>query len=159
MSNKVITKYMIMKKDFIKYYLMLSGSIPFVLFSGLICFGVNSLPLGLDPVSAINSYALVIASFMVGVYWGQYISHNSAVQINLLIISNVIAVMLWLSYLLLPPQANLLMIMAIFILLLLVDYQLYRFDIITKNYMKFRVLVTFIVVLSLFVAGVIRVYE
>lgn len=70
------------------------------------------------------TYGAIIISFLSGIHWGLYLTHAKARRINLLISSNVIALLAWLSLLLLIPVTQYLIQITCFISLLLIDRQL-----------------------------------
>ncbi|WP_351059737.1 DUF3429 family protein, partial [Psychrobacter sp. TB20-MNA-CIBAN-0197] len=70
------------------------------------------------------------------------------------ILSNIIALLLWLGFLSLSTTGFIWLLIIGFICLLLIDYGLRRADIIDNKYFKVRKYVTLIVVFSLFVAAI-----
>lgn len=129
--------------------LTLAGAIPFALPALLYLFGISQLPLlgALQPI--VSSYGLVILSFMAGVHWGQVI-HKPRWHL-LLIISNVITLSGWFTFL--TGNATLLWCVLIlgFVALLLVDRRLLAAGMITPAYWRLRMVVTIIVVTALLI--------
>jgi len=90
-------------------------------------------------------YGLVIISFMSGVHWGLYLSHKDRSPFNLFVTSNILTVFIWLFYLLFSSSVFLLSLIIGFLVMLWIDYCLYRADILSHEYIKTRTTVTFIV--------------
>ena len=133
-------------------YLTYAGAIPFV--AGALCliFGIEQLP-GLGSVSnALSVYALVIASFLAGAHWGQHLQASAAWRLALAILSNIIAVLLWLGFVLLSFQALLLAFISAFVALLAIDQRLLQSQLISKQYWQTRYRVSAIVIIALIVA-------
>ena len=95
-------------------YLTYAGAIPFVFCAFCLSIDIQQLPLFGLIETILSAYALVIASFMAGAHWGQHLHVEEPWQRNLPIYSNVIAVLLWLGYLIL--NFNLLMVMFVIVL-------------------------------------------
>lgn len=136
-------------------YLMYVGTIPFV--SGALILFV--LPESSDWIALVQQalavYALVIGSFMAGVHWGQQISLAPVWQRSLMFFSNAIALALWLGFLLLPFQFLMLLFVAAFSLLLVIDYGLAGDGHITRGYFFHRTAVTAIVCTALIVSALV----
>ena len=91
---------------------------------------------------------------MAGVHWGQYLAGTSGPGINLLYISNAIAIAGWLAFLLLPESASLVVFAGLFAVLLAIDTRLEKAGQIERNYWITRIGVTAIVVASLLLTAV-----
>ncbi len=96
-------------------------------------------------------YGIVITSFLAGVHWGSYIYCNSRTNVNLFVTSNIIAIIVWLAFILLPPFWMLFVLIITFIALLIIDYRLNKDEVITDTYFHNRFIATAIVVASLIV--------
>ena len=132
-------------------YLTYAGAIPFVVGALCLSFGVEQLP-GLGSVSnALSVYALVIASFLAGAHWGQHLKARAAWGLALAISSNIIAVLLWLGFVLLSFQALLLAFISAFVALLAIDQRLLQSQLISKQYWQTRYRVSGIVIIALVV--------
>jgi hypothetical protein len=125
------------------------GALPFVAGSLLFTFGVYNVPVLGGTAELLRSYSFAIAVFMCGVHWGQYLQDPQARHFNLLMISNALTVVLWLAYLLISFFIFSAMVIATFLALLWIDYQLYQSNSITWRYFKMRMGVTAVVCLSL----------
>ena len=132
--------------------LALLGALPFVLCSLLLTLDIMNLPLLGSVPRLLSSYTLVIAVFMCGVHWGQYLQPASAHSLNLFIVSNVLTILLWIAWLLAPTDIFLFLALIVFVLLLLIDARLRLQQLIGKPYFRMRLLVTSIVCASLLLA-------
>jgi len=73
-----------------------------------------------------QAYSLVVASFMVGVHWWQYLSGVMDLPINLPITINIIAVFIWILFLVASIYQYLCSLILVFILLVVIDFKLYE---------------------------------
>lgn len=136
-------------------YLTFAGTIPFILGAILISMGVDTF-VGLgQTVHVLSIYGLVIASFMAGAHWGCHLSlsvqHRWAARLP--VVSNVIALVLWLGFLSLSSAGFMWLLIAAFMAMLMVDYGLQRAQVIDEAYFKVRVSVILVVVTTLIVAA------
>jgi hypothetical protein len=136
----------------INIYLTCGGCLPFVLCCLFLAQGINTVPYLGNTAEILQVYGLVIVSFMSGVHWGQYLSWTINLPFSLPIISNVIAIFVWVSFLLASTYQYLFMLILVFILLLLIDLKLYEKKYLTLLYFRTRVFVTLVVIFSLFVS-------
>ena len=129
-------------------YLTFAGAIPFVLGAVFITIGIDAIPVLGKVTYILSIYGLVIASFMAGAHWGNHLSlaDDDTWAVKLPVFSNIIALALWLGFLLLSTVG--------FIWLLVIDYGLHQAHIINNDYFKVRRYVTAIVVIALMIAGV-----
>jgi hypothetical protein len=125
------------------------GTLPFLASSLLLTLGVYNLPLLGSTAEILRSYSLAIAVFMCGVHWGQYLQDTQARNLNLLMVSNVLTVICWLAYLVASFVVYFVIVIAIFLALLWVDYRLHKAGRITARYFKMRLAVTAVVCASL----------
>lgn len=152
-------------------YLTLAGAIPFVFCTLLLITNVSSLPDGIPVLAGyptmmvVKVYGIVIASFMAGSHWGTHLhlisekGYSSDTTKNtkiwsyyLPLISNLIAIGLWLAFITLSDSCFFIILISNFLLMLVVDWFLIKADIIQLDYFKIRCLITAIVVLSLTLA-------
>ncbi|RUT28550.1 DUF3429 domain-containing protein [Arsenicitalea aurantiaca] len=96
-----------------------AGALPFL--AGLVDVAL----LGGQWLQAIQVYGAVIAAFICGIHWGAAMFAPERMAPRLLILSNFLALLAWLSALL-PPTAGFLSLAAVFGSLLLVDRHLFR---------------------------------
>lgn len=97
------------------------------------------------------TYGAVIISFLSGIHWGLYITHAKAKRINLLVSSNILALLAWLSLLLLVPVTQYLIQITCFISLLLIDRQLAADGAIEAWFYQLRLQISSLVIICLLV--------
>lgn len=97
------------------------------------------------------SYGAIIAAFLSGMHWGLSLRHAAETRINLLITSNIVALVAWASLIISVTQWQYYLQMACFVLLLLIDYQLTKSRVHAAWFFNLRVLITGIVLASLLV--------
>lgn len=136
-------------------YLTFAGTIPFVACAFLLMIDVVTVPILGSVVDVLSAYGLVIASFMAGAHWGNHLSlaDDNKWAVRLPLYSNVIALGLWLGFLILSTSSFIWLLVIGFISLLVIDYSLHRAQIISHTYFQVRQYVTAIVVISLVVAA------
>ena len=139
-------------------YLPFAGALPFIFGALMALIGIGQivLPIGgsFTVDTMVAAYALAILSFMAGVHWGQYLAqgHNSTA---ILVISNVITVVGWLAMLTLAQPTFLIVAAISFLVLLLVDRNLFQSKVISKTYFRIRLIVTLLVAASLILTALI----
>ncbi|MEK9673083.1 MAG: DUF3429 domain-containing protein [Rhodospirillaceae bacterium] len=133
----------------IRYILMYMGVLPFIGSAFLIAKAGIDLPLGLDAQKVIGTYALLIGAFMAGVHWGQHLEKPPIHPTALIILSNVVALAFWFSYLLLNSSAFLIVAAIMFLVILLIDLLMAKHLAIEKTYAIHRSIVTGMVIASL----------
>ncbi|MGM8891518.1 DUF3429 domain-containing protein [Psychrobacter sp. 1Y1] len=136
-------------------YLTFAGAIPFVACAFLLIVDVVTVPMLGSVIDVLSAYGLVIASFMAGAHWGNHLdlADDNKWAVRLPLYSNVIALGLWLGFLILSASSFIWLLVVGFISLLVIDYSLHRAQIISDVYFKIRQYVTAIVVVSLVVAA------
>ena len=132
--------------------LIFAGALPFIAGAGLLLLGVSTLPLLGNVTEATASYGLVITVFLTGIHWGQQLSLGNAAP-GLFISSNIIAVMVWLCWLMLSPGLFMVVLALPLVALLCIDFMLNRNRVIDKDYFRSRVIITTIVICCLVVAS------
>lgn len=137
---------------FLPLLLIFSGSLPFITGTLLLLLGFEALPLIGNVAHAIAAYGLVIVVFLTGIHWGQQLSLGRTAP-GLFIYSNILAVLSWLAWLLLPLQYFLVFLTVPQILILAIDHSLYMQAVLKKDYIIFRSLITGIVIICLFLAA------
>ena len=137
-------------------YLTFAGAIPFVAGAIFITMGIDAIRVLGATTQVLSVYGLVIASFMAGAHWGNHLglADNHPWAVKLPVLSNIIALLLWLGFLSLSTTGFIWLLIIGFICLLLIDYGLRRANIIDSKYFMVRQYVTLIVVVSLFVAAI-----
>lgn len=130
----------------IAVYLSYLGIIPFIFCALCLRYGIEVLPLLGSVQVALSVYGLVIASFLAGAHWGQHLHLDSC---SLPLVSNILAVLLWIGFLVLSFKMQMMMFVVIFTLLLAIDYRLLKQGVITRDYFYVRFLVSVIVMIVL----------
>lgn len=126
-----------------------AGALPFIACGVLPWVGVSVVP-GLGSLAEIAAtYGVAIASFMAGTHWGTYLYHAARAPCNLLLISNVVTLGVWLAYVLAPVAVSLAVTAVAFAALLLVDFALVRRSLLTAAYVRVRRNVTTVVLMAL----------
>lgn len=137
------------------YALTFAGAVPFIVAATLTLLGVSALPWVGPVVSAVMVYGVIIASFMAGSLWGLQLALPRPTRLMLAFGSNVFAVGLWLAYLSGNIPLMLIGLIVVFIALVLIDVCLNVADIISRQYLYLRAVVTAIVVCCLGTVGVL----
>ena len=127
--------------------LTLLGAIPFVAPAVASLLGFRDVHMH----ALVLSYGAIIASFLSGMHWGLYLRHAAQTRINLLITSNIVALVAWASLIIPSTPWQYYLQMACFVLLLLIDYQLTKVRVHASWFFNLRVLITGIVLASLLV--------
>lgn len=135
-------------------YLTFLGAFPFVFSAACFVFDVQAIPILGDTRDVLGIYALVITTFMAGSHWGQHLSFDNKWGNYLPVTSNVIAVLVWIGFLILPFKISLIIFEIAFLVLLWVDHRLRQNDLISFEYFRTRYLVTSIVIFTLLVSGI-----
>ena len=126
-----------------------AGILPFLLMS----FAVIVKARGYDFNPALRAYGAVIISFLCGIHWGIYILCSGKCPRNLLLYSNLIAMIAFGSILFELHGINLIIQSACLVSLLKLDHELFQKDIIPLWYFRLRRNATFAVVVLLMTAG------
>ncbi|WP_169542866.1 DUF3429 domain-containing protein [Sneathiella aquimaris] len=150
-SNEIQMKQGCMKAFY--PYLTLSGALPFIFCSLLLFAGVDTVPFFGNTEHVLKTYALIIASFLTGIHWGQHLSLTGKWSRYLPVLSNINIIVLWLLYLMLPFQALLFAFVLSFLTSLAIDRKLYQEALITPVYFKTRCSASVLVILSLIASG------
>ncbi len=137
-----------------RFFLVYSGSLPFVFLALCLAFDVTILPIVGDVSRALSGYTLIIAAFMAGSHWGQQLTMSEYWSSKLQVVSNVNAVGLWFGFLFSPDSWFWLCAIASFLVSLRLDYQLRQARLITAEYWRIRSRVTMVVISALAVASV-----
>jgi hypothetical protein len=135
-------------------YLTYAGSLPFVLCALCHLLDIRAIPLLGHVDHVLSVYALVITSFLSGSHWGQHLNLKDKWSLYLPAFSNINAVLLWISFLLLPFKLLLIPFLLSFLGFLLIDKKLLQDNLISPDYFRTRCYVTAIVISTLIVSGV-----
>jgi len=142
-----------MNKKNLPYLLIFLGSIPFIFFSFLRMLSYEEF-FHLDINYILSIYSLSIISFICGSHWGIFLTNNN-LKINLFLLSNLITISSFFGILFLKVNYFFLLQILILILLLLIDFYIFRQNIIQKKYIYSRILITVIVVGCLIIPTII----
>ncbi|MFL2529111.1 MAG: DUF3429 domain-containing protein [Candidatus Azotimanducaceae bacterium] len=135
-------------------YLIVAGLIPFVSFTLCFAFGVTALPLLGSIDQVLGLYSLTIAVFIAGSHWGQHLVLDDHWTVLLPITSNITAVILWLVFLVCSFKVLIFTCVIAFMILLGIDYRLFKSGHISSQYFRMRFIVTAIVCSMLLITGV-----
>ncbi len=129
--------------------LTMAGVTPFVACALLPLFGVDSIYLigSLGEVAA--GYGLAIVSFLAGIHWATQLYDLQRTPFNLLIVSNIVFVAVWLVYALGSLSTALIVQALALVALLGVDRWLLGTGVITDHYLRVRSTATVLAVASL----------
>ena len=126
-------------------FLTYSGTLPII---G--CAAAMLIPLeSIDASFFVRSYSAVIISFLCGIHWAIYLFFSEKCPHNLLITSNAVALVAWLSLIRIHPGLSLLLQAFCFIYLLALDIKLRAAGILPEWFYRLRRNATVIVVLCL----------
>ena len=139
----------------LRHILPFVGALPFVAGNILLGVAIDSIPNLGSVQHLINTYGVVIASFMAGVHWGQHLSFSNFLSPALALTSNFVTLAVWFSYLLIDPRYLFIALSLAFVTLIFIDTYLCYKKHITERYLKTRLLVTLIVIANLLITGVL----
>lgn len=129
--------------------LTMAGVTPFIACAVLPMFGVYSLDL-LGPLGDVAAgYGLAIISFLAGIHWATRLYELQKTSFNLLLVSNIVFVVVWLVYALGTLQAALIVQALALVTLLALDRWLLGNGVITRHYYRVRSAATVLAVASL----------
>ena len=137
----------------VSFYLMFAGLVPFVGLTLFSAFGLTALPILGSPTQVLGLYSLLIAVFISGSHWGQHLALDDQWIVFLPITSNLITVMLWLVFLACSFTVVIFTYVIAFMILLGIDYKLFKTGHISDRYFHVRFVVTTIVCLMLAITG------
>lgn len=130
-----------------------SGTLPLIGSLVLLHFPMmvpTALPMaGLDAALIASAYSAVIISFLCGIHWTAYMFFSDRCPRHLLIISNVVALLAWVSLLLGNQLATTILQAGCFVFLLAMDVKLRNAGIHAEWFFRLRRNATLIVVLCL----------
>ena len=142
-----------MNKKNLPYILIFLGSIPFVFFSFLRIISLEEF-FYLDINYILSIYSLSIISFICGSHWGLFLTNNT-LKINLFFLSNLLTISSFFGILFLKMNYFFLLQILILIILLLIDFYIYRQNITQLKYIYSRMIITILVVICLIIPVII----
>ena len=127
---------------FLYSLLALAGTVPFLACALLPLVGISQMePVGrLDQVA--NSYGLAIVCFLTGIHWAVALLEPQRTPFNLLIGSNVVFLTTWFIFVLADLPWSLITQSVSLVVLLLIDWRLFRSGVIDRPYFQFRFVAT-----------------
>jgi len=129
-----------------------SGTLPLIGSAVILYFPVA----GLDGALIASTYSAVIISFLCGMHWAAYLFFAEKCPHNLLVTSNIVALLAWVSLLATNQQLTTLLQALCFLYLFALDSKLRNAGILAEWFYRLRRNATVIVVLCLLViAGLI----
>ena len=126
-------------------YLTYAGSIPFIFCAVCLISGIQQIPLLGSIEKVLSIYGLVISSFLAGAHWGQHLYIQGFWYRVLPILSNIAAILLLFGFLMFSFKILMIMFVAAFVILLMIDHRLFQTALITRQYFQTRLLVSVIV--------------
>ena len=139
------------KRFSIASILTLAGAVPFVFAAIFMYWDLERLPLIGDVQKVIDVYGLVIVVFIAGSFWGISVNLAENKRTTLMILSNALTLIAFFSYFWLQIILFQLVLIVLLVAMLLVDYWLFFLEVNTKDYVTLRLVVSIIVVGSLFI--------
>ena len=125
------------------------GSIPFVFLSILGLYSLDSfLVYNLEYLASL--YTLIITCLICGTHWGIYLN-NQKIKINLFFLSNILTLILFFSFLIIPNSKFILLTIFIFLILLLIDIYIFKNAVTDFNYIRVRFCITTLVIIALII--------
>ncbi len=142
-----------MKKIFL--YLTYAGLVPFILCAFFLSYNIPTFPLIGSVEKTLSIYCLLISSFLAGSHWGLHLQiKHKYLSTYLPILSNLIVIAVWFSFMLFDFPNLMKIFVLVFIILLIIDYNLLKIHAIKKNYFHTRCIVSAIVIISLIISGI-----
>jgi hypothetical protein len=127
-----------------------AGTLPFIACT-LITLTINNAQIGHIATFTQLSYAAMILSFLGGVHWGQALQRDNAKHMAFAMLPSVASLFIILYALMGDTNLALAMMAALFWILYAGDRKLMPEDLVPKGYFTFRLTLTIIVSLSLFI--------
>lgn len=125
-------------------------------FAGALPFIAATVALPLAPAfatapiwQAVLGYGAVIASFVSGIHWGLFLYRDGTLPLNLFISSNVCALVAWAALLVPPLWLALVLLIAVFAALFVIDHVLWRAGAHAPWFYRLRAAITAIVIAAL----------
>lgn len=119
------------------------GAVPFLAAVAARLYGLDALHIRYFSLS----YGAVIASFLSGMHWGLYLTNAQATRTNLLVTSNLFALLAWASLIVFSVEMQYLIQVFCFSGLLLIDRKLTNDGILERWFYELRIQISLVVVL------------
>ncbi len=152
-----------MQSSFKPKLLTYLGTIPFLFALAIACYGYFDLKESFGAeirftrfksYMVAHTYGAVIVAFLAGIQWG--VSMNQPSNRQYFIISNVLALMAWISLFAFASFNGIVVILLAFVFALLVDRHAYQAGIISAWFWQLRVRISAVVMLSLLLLLIIN---
>lgn len=128
---------------------ILAGAIPFIAAAAAILGGVESIGPVHSVTASLVAYGLAIVSFVAGTHWGIYLQFKASAPTNLFVSSNSAVLVPWLTFVVGSIDGTLVALVLTFMFLLIIDWRLYRSNLIEAAYFRLRVTATVIASIAL----------
>lgn len=135
---------------------VLAGALPFIAAATLIVNGAESIGPLRSVTESLVAYGLAIVSFVAGTHWGIYLQYKASAPTNLFVSSNAAVLAPWLTFVVGSIDNTLVALFLTFVFLALIEWRLYRSNLVTRAYFHMRVAATVIVGVSLLLVLVVR---
>jgi hypothetical protein len=127
--------------------LVIIGTLPFVVFAGLVVAGKQLPAIAQTPAVLLHTYGVVSASFVAGLHWGIHFCKRTGD--NVYLYSSFVALLLWCSMLAAGSALGLALVLLGFLSLWYEEYRLSVQRVTTAWFWKLRTAVTVVIVLCL----------
>ena len=136
-----------MNKSLLKYSSILT-------YLGILPFWISAIAFHLkiaekDSLFLFSTYGSVIVSFISGIHWGINIEKSYSKKIWLIFTSNIVALIAWGAIIIPKPIISLSMLIFCFIILLWIDFKIYKIGWIELWFIRLRTSATFLVILPI----------
>lgn len=129
--------------------LTIFGMVPFIGGTLLLYGNITTWPHGVQVAETMNVYGVLIVSFLAGSHWGMTLSPDGAKHLYAAICSNIVVVLLWLSYSVLSIPAMLVLESMALGILLVQERATWEIHSMPAGYASMRVVITILVMVLL----------
>jgi hypothetical protein len=136
-------------KKHIHSVLTILGVVPFIGCALLLHCDITTWPYGGQVATTMNVYGLLIASFLAGSHWGMTLSPGNVAHPFVAFFSNVMVVILWLSYSILSTSAMFIVESVILGVLLMQERLTWGIQRMPAGYASIRLAITILVMVLL----------
>lgn len=128
-----------------------AGVTPFIGCALLPLAGIVAIPPFGPLDQLVNSYGLAIVCFLSGIHWATYLANKEDLPFNLMISSNAVFLFAWFGFVAGGLSVSLMVQIASFAVLLLIDWRLKAAAVINAHYFRVRATATSLAIASLLV--------
>ena len=133
------------------FWILYLGALPFIICVLLSYYNFHTIPLLGNIHKLFYSYSLIIIGFMSGCIWGHYINKKNELDFKLAIISNIITLVAWFTFLILPYYILGYIYAACFIFLFCIDCYLLKIKYINGAYLIHRMIISSVVIATIII--------